>query len=215
MRIALKELMEKLGVGYDLSPYETCPWMYYDDEKQITCSAEVRMGPGASDIEAEVQFLMDDDAPYEEEEEEEGGKEEGKSRTGSVAAGLALGPGEEIEEEAGDKEKQEPKFPPLKPGMQQQILYMQILPSTGEWKPEKLRIKGKSYVNEVSDWETRGCEVFTACVQSIMMEELPDIDKLISEKMEEFGGSGGRRGRIGRKSPKVNTSALLGMKKGM
>lgn len=209
MRIALKELMEKLSVGYELSPYETCPWMYYDEEKQITCSAEVRMGPGASDIEAEVQFLMDDDAPYEEEDE---GEEE-TGRTGSIAAGLALGPGEEIEEEKSAKKA--PEFPTLKPGMQQQILYMQILPSTGEWKPEKLRIKGKNYVNEVGDWEGRGCEVFTACVQSIMMDELPDIDKLIKEKMEEFGGSGGRRGRIGRKSPKVNTSALLGMKKGM
>ena len=59
MRVLYKELMDKLGVGYELSPYETCPWSVYDDEKGMTCSAEVRMGPDGDEIEAELQMLYD------------------------------------------------------------------------------------------------------------------------------------------------------------
>ncbi len=61
MRVEYKELMEKLGVGYELSPYETRPWFLYDEEKKITCSAEVRVGPNAEDVEIELQFLHDED----------------------------------------------------------------------------------------------------------------------------------------------------------
>ncbi len=69
MRVEYKELMEKLGVGHELSAYETRPWFLYDSESGITCSAEVRIGPGADDVEAEIQFLHDeDDARYEDED---------------------------------------------------------------------------------------------------------------------------------------------------
>lgn len=61
MRIALKELLEKFGVRHVLSPYETQPWFFYDEAKGQTCSAEVRMGPGAADLEAEIQLLKDED----------------------------------------------------------------------------------------------------------------------------------------------------------
>ncbi len=61
MRIKYKELMEKLGVGHELSPYETRPWFLHDEEQGITCSAEVRVGPGAEDVELEIQFLHDEE----------------------------------------------------------------------------------------------------------------------------------------------------------
>lgn len=68
MRIEYTELMEKLAVGHILSPYETRPWFMYDAEQGITCSAEVRVGPGADDVEAEIQFLYDEeDARYDDE----------------------------------------------------------------------------------------------------------------------------------------------------
>ena len=63
MRDTLKELMEKLGVGYELSPYETFPWSAYDGAKALTCSAEVRMNPDGSEIEAEIQILLDEPIP--------------------------------------------------------------------------------------------------------------------------------------------------------
>ena len=61
MRVEYKDLMEKLGTGHVLSPYETRPWFVYDESQGITCSAEVRVGPGADDVEAEIQYLHDED----------------------------------------------------------------------------------------------------------------------------------------------------------
>lgn len=59
MRTDLKELLDKLGVGYVLSAYETCPWSAYDDEESLTCSAEVRMNNDADELEAEIQLMRD------------------------------------------------------------------------------------------------------------------------------------------------------------
>jgi hypothetical protein len=60
MRVAYKELMEVLGVGYLLGSYETCPWSAYDEDKAITCSAEVRADPDGETIEAEIQMMPDE-----------------------------------------------------------------------------------------------------------------------------------------------------------
>lgn len=60
MREDLKVLCDKLGVGYTLSPYETCPWSAYDASTGVTASAEVRMNNEGNEIEAEIQFLYDE-----------------------------------------------------------------------------------------------------------------------------------------------------------
>lgn len=60
MRATLKELMDKLGVGYELGPYSTCPWSAYDPEKGVTAMAEVRMNNDGNEVEAEIQFLYDE-----------------------------------------------------------------------------------------------------------------------------------------------------------
>lgn len=66
MRVEYSALMDKLGVGHLLSPYETRPWFHYEEDDGITCSAEVRVGPGAEDVELEIQYLYDEyDARYE------------------------------------------------------------------------------------------------------------------------------------------------------
>jgi hypothetical protein len=69
MRVPLKEMMDALGVGYILSAYETCPWSAYDEDKDITCSAEVRMNNDADEVEAEMQLLIsepkEDEKPIE------------------------------------------------------------------------------------------------------------------------------------------------------
>ncbi|MBU0800220.1 MAG: hypothetical protein KKA05_04370 [Alphaproteobacteria bacterium] len=59
MRVTLKDLMDKLAVGYVLGPYETFPWSYYDGETGVTCSAEVRMGADSDEVEAEIQVMYD------------------------------------------------------------------------------------------------------------------------------------------------------------
>lgn len=59
MRASLSETMEKLGVGYTLSPYETCPWAASDLMSAVTFSGEVRMSPDGNEIECELQLLND------------------------------------------------------------------------------------------------------------------------------------------------------------
>ena len=59
MRVQLPELMEKLGVGYSLSPYETCPWAASDTLAGTTFSGEVRMSPEGEEVECELQLLND------------------------------------------------------------------------------------------------------------------------------------------------------------
>jgi len=59
MRETLRKLMDDLAVGYELSPYETCPWAAFDDEKGESCTAEVRMDGGGEEFEAEMQFMRD------------------------------------------------------------------------------------------------------------------------------------------------------------
>lgn len=60
MRVTLQEMMEKLGVGYTLSPYETCPWAASDLAEGKTFSGEVRMSPDGLELEAELQLLYDE-----------------------------------------------------------------------------------------------------------------------------------------------------------
>ncbi|MCC7304679.1 MAG: hypothetical protein IT558_00300 [Alphaproteobacteria bacterium] len=171
MRVDLKKMMEKLGVNDVLSAYETHPWLHYDPGKGITCSAEVRVGPGMEDIEAEIQFLYD----------------EGKSGENGEGAG----------------------------GMPVQIMRMRALPADNLWSPKELRVKAEDYVNKIHNWEEKGCNFFRACVESLQMSEIPDIEALIARELDDDDGFGGGRGRIGRKAPKIKPAALLGMKKGM
>jgi len=59
MRVTVEELLNKMGVGYVLGPYQTAPWSAYDAENGKTCSAEVRMGSSSDEIEAEAQMMRD------------------------------------------------------------------------------------------------------------------------------------------------------------
>lgn len=59
MRVSLRELLDTLGVGYEMGPYETCPWSVYDAEKTLTCNAEVRMNEDGNALEAEIMLIHD------------------------------------------------------------------------------------------------------------------------------------------------------------
>lgn len=200
MRVEYKDLMEKLAVGYELSPYETQPWLYYDAEKGITCNAEVRAGPGLSDIEAEIQFMYDEGCePRIEEEDEPNGDDELDERFLDLHK-------ESYEEmvriEAQLNRKKVAKLPPgLIPGGPQQIFIMRIMPmKDGLWSPDLMMVKGENFVNKIYDWEGKGCDFFSACIQALQMEELPDVDALIEKELQdESEGGRGKRGRIGKK----------------
>ena len=59
MKADYKQLMDKMGVGRMLHPYETQPWILYDETAGITCAAEVRCNFDTTEIEAEMQFMYD------------------------------------------------------------------------------------------------------------------------------------------------------------
>lgn len=66
MRTSLKELLDKLGVGYTLAAYDSCPWSAYDDDAGLSCNAEVRMD--ADGLELEAELLLMRDTPQEDEQ---------------------------------------------------------------------------------------------------------------------------------------------------
>jgi hypothetical protein len=169
MLVPLNKLMEKLGVDRVLSPYETQPWFHHDPEKNISCSAEVRMGPAGEDIEAEIQFL-----------------------------------GDENDESGANAQPQ-------------QIMRLRALPvSGGLWSPMELRVKGEDYANRIFNWEEKGCNFFHAFIAALQMGQIPDVDDLIDKELDDDNFGGGKKGRVGRKSPKIKPGQLLGMgKRGM
>ncbi|AEP08551.1 hypothetical protein [Micavibrio aeruginosavorus] len=59
MRETFRNMMDRLGVGYELSPYETYPLTVYDPATGATCSAEIRMGMDPNECEAEIQLMVD------------------------------------------------------------------------------------------------------------------------------------------------------------
>ena len=59
MKATFRELMDKLGVPHEMSPYETYPFNVYDGVKGVTCSAEARMGMDANEVEGEIQLMYD------------------------------------------------------------------------------------------------------------------------------------------------------------
>lgn len=189
MRLTLEELMEKLGVDRPLTPYETQPWFMYDEDKGITCSAEVRMGPNYEDLETEIQFIYDDD----------------REREIEVKVKVRDRDGKDVEETKTETIR----------GGQEHIMYMQVKPVIQQkWTTTALKVKGESYYNKFHNWEGKGCDFFRAAIEAIQMNILPDIDDLIEKELSDDAlGGGGRRGRIGRKSPKVKPGQLMGMKK--
>ena len=174
MRVPYKELMDKLAVGYLLSAYETKPWFVYDSERGISCSAEVRIGPGTEDVEADIQFLYDETDGRYVEERDYGGPE--------------------------------------------QVMLMRCMPHKDNlWSPQLLMVKGETYVNKVHKWEEKGCAFFSACIEAIQMGEIPDIEALMDQELEDdrWGGGRGKRGKVGKKAPEINANALLGKPQGM
>ncbi|MCD8497488.1 MAG: hypothetical protein LRZ85_05050 [Alphaproteobacteria bacterium] len=212
--MALDKIMEILGVDHVLTPYETQPWMFYHEGEGITCSAEIRMGGRGTDVEAEVQFIKDHG-------DEDEGEEEGQGD--QSGGGEELPPEPRIDPMTGmpippEEDMGPPVLEQLKAGKPYQVMFMRILPlSSGdnEWATRKLFVKGKDFENDFHGWEEKGCEFFRACIEAMQMGEIPDIEELIETVLADSSWGGGRRGRIGRKSPKIKPANLLGMKSGM
>jgi len=213
MRIEYTELMEQLGVGHELAAYETRPWFLHDSEAGIMCSAEVRVGPGNSDVEAEIQFLHDDDKKPEPEPEV-------KEKPLPLIKYEPGGNDEVIEtdskdDEDKDKEKKPKQGPRLGPDGPEQIMIMRYVPNNdAQWQGLYLVIRGETYHDKISNWDERGAAFFCDFVSALQMNELPDVDELIEEHLvDKRRGRRGRKGRIGKKGFKVEQKGMtMGMK---
>ncbi len=195
MRIEYKELMERLGVGHILAAYETRPWFLHDPEKTIMCSAEVRIGPDNSDVEAEIQFLYDEDNSKDNKTTPKTGKSD--------------------DNESDDAEKQSKHGPVLGQDGPEQIMIMRFTPNNdNEWQGTFLLIRGKSYHDKISNWDERGAAFFCDFIGALQMNEIPDVDELIEEHLvDRKRGRRGRRGRVGKKGFKVEQKGMtMGMK---
>lgn len=63
MKLSLRELMDRLGVGRTLNAYDAQPWIHVDAREGVTASAEVRMNGDGDEVEAELQFMYDTPPP--------------------------------------------------------------------------------------------------------------------------------------------------------
>jgi hypothetical protein len=215
MRIEYSELMERLGIGHNLSAYETRPWFLHDSEKGIMCSAEVRVGPGISDVEAEIQFLHDDDKEPEPEPE----KQPEKKSLPFIKYGPS-GQDEIIDNESKDdtqdeQEKKPKRGPILGPDGPEQIMIMRYVPNQDAlWQGLFLIIRGETYHDKIANWDERGAAFFCDFISALQMNELPDVDELIEEHLvDKKRGGRGRRGRVGKKGFKVEQKGMtMGMK---
>ena len=212
MRVELKKLMETLGVGHVLSPYETFPWVHYDSVKGVTCSAEVRMGPAGDEVEAEVQLVYDEDKapepalptvtappPSKYASDDVYGDSSSSSSSSSTGTGSSSGGG------TGGL---------LFPGGPYQIMRMRAIPTEGMWEPKELRVKGDDYKNKFHNWEEKSCNFFRACVEAMQMNVMPNIEELLDKELsDDDDWGGGKRGRIGRKAPKIKPAQLMGLNK--
>lgn len=163
MRVSLHDLLNALGVGYEMGPYETCPWSVYGGDKGVTCNAEVRMNEDASLCEAEVMLIYD--------------------------------------------------VPPAGGAPIDLVFHLYCKPTSGQWEPFKMIVRGNDLTGGQHDWAKRGCDFFLACVQELKMEQLPDIEELL-KKIDEDGDGGTNMRGGGSKAPKIKPQALLGMKGG-
>ena len=214
MRIEYSELMERLGVGHILSAYETRPWFLHDSENGIMCSAEVRVGPGTSDVEVEIQFLHDDDSPTASEPE----KDE-KKRLPLIKYGCGdeedVYENESNDEEDEKKEEKPKKGPRLGHDGPEQIMIMRFTPNKQqEWQGALMLVRGEDYQSKISNWDERGAAFFCDFIGALQMNELPDVDELIEEHLvDRYRGGRGRRGRVGKKGFKVEQKGMtMGMK---
>lgn len=57
MKGNFKDILEKFAVDRALQPYESAFWQATDEEKRVTCSAEIRVNAYADAIEAEIQWM--------------------------------------------------------------------------------------------------------------------------------------------------------------
>ncbi|MCK5373964.1 MAG: hypothetical protein KAJ40_01640 [Alphaproteobacteria bacterium] len=205
MHIEYTELMEILGIGHILSAYETRPWFFHDSKQGIMCSAEIRVGPDTSDIEAEIQFMYDEEKwpggwPNDEEETDDDSDDDDDDNYYGY------------DDDKKERAKHGPRLGQTGP---EQVMFMRFVPNNDNiWQGKFLFVRGEDYHSKIRDWDERGAAFFYDFISALQMEELPDVDALIEEHLvDSRRSSRGKRGRVGKKGFKVEQKGItMGMR---
>lgn len=104
--------------------------------------------------------------------------------------------------------------PAGKPPMEQICLIRAKPVSDGSWDSVLFRVRGEPYGQDKYNWQEKCCLFFSYLVQSLQMEEMPDVDKLLEEAFKGRDRGADQRGGGGGKSPKIKPAALMNVKKG-
>jgi len=104
--------------------------------------------------------------------------------------------------------------PDGKPSMEQ-ICFIRAKPSgDGQWDTVLFRVRGETYGEDQYNWQEKCCDFFASLVQSLQMDEIPDVDDLLEEAFRGNDRGADQRGSGGGKSPKIKPAALMNVKKG-
>lgn len=104
--------------------------------------------------------------------------------------------------------------PAGKPAMEQVCLIRAKPVSDGAWDSVLFRVRGEPYGQDKYNWQEKCCVFFSFLVQSLQMNELPDVDELLEEAFRGRDRGADQRGSGGGKSPKIKPAALMNVKRG-
>jgi hypothetical protein len=104
--------------------------------------------------------------------------------------------------------------PDGKPPMEQ-VCFIRNKPSgEGGWDSVIFRVRGEAYGQDKYNWQEKCCDFFQLLVQSLQMNEIPDVDDLLEQAFRGRDRGADQRGGGGGKSPKIKPAALMNIKKG-
>lgn len=105
--------------------------------------------------------------------------------------------------------------PEGKPPMEQ-IFWIKSKPlqSSGEWEIADFKLRGAAPEEEIYNWQEKSCNFFSAFVQELQTDVIPDIDELIDREFHSRERAGDQSEGGGGKSPVIKANQLLDMKKG-
>lgn len=166
MRAILRDILDKLSVDQELKAYDSESWAVFDDENNVSCTAEVMMNSDADELTADIQFMRD--------------------------------------------------FPKGDEKPMEQVLHIIAVPAVqGKWDIKTATFKGENRGGDSYNWEGKCADLFSACVQELKMDKIPDIDALAEKELKDDERFGGTKGGGGRKSPQMKNQNNMKMKSGM
>jgi hypothetical protein len=92
----------------------------------------------------------------------------------------------------------------------EQVMFMPVeLGMNGKWSPTLLRVQNELFSGKIFDWETKGCNFFSAIAGSLARNEIPDIETLIEKILNATDNYGTGTASGGSRKPSIRPEQLL------